>query len=162
MPYLSFVIFLLCFVLVTLVQKIVSQDDWGEAAVKGAVMAVIAAVPFSVLTFIGRSIYKSIELVVGMDEERLFGKLGIKWREFEKLAKAKAISLNYRPRKNSQMGPVIAYLVKHGVIEVADAVKWDNLRKGRGFTTHEETPETINHLIAQSEQLMEKYKDRLL
>jgi len=162
-PYISAVIFVLCFIIVTLIQRFLSEDEWGKAVLKGLVMGILAAVPFSIVTFVARSIYKGLELVVGKDEKRLFGALGIIWREFENLVIPKAISLGYRPKNGEEddMERAITYLVKKGVVQSPDNSELNLIRKGYNKTKHVATPSNINELIQQSEKLLDKYRGRL-
>jgi len=155
-PLLSLTIFIICFVIVTLVQRFVSEDEWEKAVTKGVVMGALAAVPFSIVTFVGRSIYKSVQRLF---EATQVGSVLIPWREFEQLAKAKAIALGFPvpPGNKIKIAKVITFLVAKGVIAKSDKVALDAIREGRDHTVHYDTPEMVQELIAQSEKLLQKY-----
>lgn len=159
-PFLSLIVFTICFVVVTLVQRFVSEDEWEKAAAKGLALGVLAAVPFSILTFVGRSIYKSIQHLF---EATQVGSVIIPWREFEKRAITKAMALGMKVPANSnfEMAKVIPFLVTNGVIAAADAPALTTIRQGRNDTVHTGTPEMVRQLIAHEEKLLQKYIDIL-
>ncbi len=159
-PYWSLVIFVICFVAVILVQRFVSKDEWEEATAKALALAVLAAVPFSILTFVGRSIYNSVQHLF---EATQVGSMIIPWREFEKraIASAKSLGMKATSNGNYEMANVIRFLVKHGMIAASDVAALRTIRRARNDSAHIGTPENIQQLIAEEEALLQKIMQRL-
>lgn len=156
MPLMSLTIFILCFVVVTLVQRFVSEDNWEKAVTKAVVMGALAAVPFSIITFVARSIYKGVQHLF---EETRIGSVVRPWRDFENLAKAKAIASGFPVPSNNKikMAKVITFLVGQGIISASDEDGLQAIRSTmRDATVHTKT----NVLGVQDENLLQKYIDK--
>lgn len=151
-------IFLACFMGVVFTQRFLKGDDWKSAAIKGAAFGFIAAIPTSFVGWIFGAIWGGLFLRYRTDKEViLLGRLTENWRELEKSLRSMAPAEMQR----NGIDDVIRYLRATGKISSAEETELQELRYFRNISTHRNTPEEIEDVVARVTRLRQKYDRRI-
>jgi hypothetical protein len=159
-PCLVVIIFLLCAFSVASIQQSQDYDDRGVAWTKGIVLAVFAAVPFSITTLCVGFLYKVIQLLVGGDKVWLTGLLTTNWAALEGRLRDKARGLGFNGGQ-ATMEEVINFLGSRGAISSLDVSRLHRLRQDRNMLSHTGQLSSVWGSARQSEVLVRKFSRRL-
>ena len=139
-PVLMGIIFIICFVIVSLVQHNVSGDNWQSALTKGLVLGFLASLPLSIVGTIFGLGYGLLYLIYGTDEETiLLGKLTQEWRALERTIK-NSFTL---PRGSDGMEDYINLLSSYRIISASECDELHQIRKIRNTSTHTTTHQEL-------------------
>jgi hypothetical protein len=143
-PLLMLFVFIICFPLVTSIQKFSFYDDWPAALAKGFAFGVVAALPFSFISLFVAAAWGLLHLLYGADEEViLLGKLTRGWREIE-LALQR---LGPPEIRHWSTEDIINYLYSKGVLSPAHTERLHELRKLRNAAVHEVNSVELSSLV---------------
>jgi hypothetical protein len=161
-PVLEGCIFAVCFLGVLCFQHYLSGDEWNDAAKKGAVLGLLAALPFSLVSLIFGAIGLLVRSTMDHDYTTNFGRLGMNYRELEKVIKFEAIRTGrvYGSWRDIKMETAINALEQAGRLSGQEARELHSLRVARNDAFHNENPTNLYHWMVFSEQLLQKYRER--
>ena len=158
-PLLMGVIFIICFIIVSLVQHNVSGDSWQKALTKGLVLGFLASLPLSIVgTILGLG-YGLLYLIYGTDEETiLLGKLTKEWRTLERTIRASFKNTN---GSKNMLDDYIKTLYSYRIISASEYNELDQLRKIRNTTIHNKTHQELAFSIERLKYLRIQIESRL-
>ncbi len=161
-PFVMMSIFAICFITVAFVQHYISFDKWKMALKKATIFGLIAALPFSIVSFLAGGIGLLVRESMGQDYTYIFGKLGLNYRELEKIIKQKAVAtrISYGNWRDISMDTAINTFEQEGKISRQEAHELHQLRLARNQAHHEETPADLFGWVEFSEGLLQKYQNR--
>ena len=156
-PFSIVLIFLICGGAVALIQHHLAGDEWPEALSKGAVLGLLAAVPFSIVTSTLGALWGFLRLIYGVTPEIiLLGKLSKSWREMEKTVR-NLVPADYRRHTFDE---IINYLLAEGVFTAELGGQLHQIRRERNLNAHTYTTKTLAELVDKVED-MQKNLTRL-
>lgn len=159
LPVMIVMIFAASFGAVTLIQRFGAGDEWSSALMKGLVLGVLAAIPFSAVGMIGAVGLGLLRLVYGVDEEViLLGKLTRSWREIE-LTLRRLAPADVRGRS---LDEVINALHSQGTISTVLKDHLHDLRRQRNTITHETSTSDLARLVKDVQSMEHTLRTRVL
>jgi hypothetical protein len=161
-PIVMGIIFTVCFITVTLIQHFLSGDEWRSAMKKGAIFGVLAALPFSIITFIAGALGLIEKGSRSQESTQAYGELALNYRELEKTIKHAAIRAGKRNGswREIPMETAINTLEQAGKFSAQEARELHELRIARNTAYHDETPANLSLWVDQSARLLQKYQQR--
>lgn len=157
--FFSITVFVACFIPVTLIQRLGSGDEWSTALLKGLILGILAAIPYSFIGMVVGAFWGIMRLTYGVDQEViLLGKLTKSWREIE-ITLRKLAPPDVRSRS---LDEVINYLHDQHLLSSTLADQLHDLRRQRNTNMHEISTDELAALVDNVQAMQNTLRVRFL